>query len=287
MNRKPRFLKHRWLEKILLSIALFIFVISVLSPVAWLLISSVSSTNDLTNIPLRWLPQEFDFSRYTNLLFTPNETSNSFLAALRNSLLITLTATIVSILAAIPGAYSFSRFPGARANLLYLVLGTYMIPPIAIVLPLYAILARLHLLNTISGMVLVYCTILTPFCTWLLKTNFDAVPLEIEESAQLDGLSRWALLLRITVPLALPGLSTAAVWAVLIAWDEFFYALLFTSNVQAKTLTVTIADFAAGRAVDYGLICAAGALAALPPILIGFLLQRGLMSGLTAGSVKG
>jgi multiple sugar transport system permease protein len=286
-RRKPRFLKHRMLENFLLSIALFAFVISVLSPVAWLLISSVSSTNDLTNIPLRWLPQEFDFSRYTTLLFTPNETSNSFLAALRNSLLITLTATIVSILAAIPGAYSFSRFPGPRANLLYVVLGTYMIPPIAIVLPLYAILARVHLLNTISGMVLVYCTILTPFATWLLKTNFDAVPLEIEESAQLDGLSRWVLLLRITVPLALPGLSTAAVWAVLIAWDEFFYALLFTSNVQAKTLTVTIADFAAGRAVDYGLICAAGALAALPPILIGFLLQRGLMSGLTAGSVKG
>jgi multiple sugar transport system permease protein len=286
MNRK-KINRKKVLEKILLSIALFVFVISVLSPVAWLLISSVSSTNDLTNIPLRWLPQEFDFSRYTTLLFTPNETSASFLAALRNSLLITLTATIISILAAIPAAYSFSRFPGVRANLLYVVLGTYMIPPIAIVLPLYAILARLHLLNTISGMVLVYCTILTPFCTWLLKTNFDAVPLEIEESAQLDGLSRWALLLRITVPLALPGLSTAAVWAVLIAWDEFFYALLFTSNVQAKTLTVTIADFAAGRAVDYGLICAAGALAALPPILIGFLLQRGLMSGLTAGSVKG
>jgi multiple sugar transport system permease protein len=286
MNRKK--MNHKKiLEKTLLSIALFVFVISVLSPIAWLLISSVSSTNDLTNIPLRWLPQEFDFSRYATLLFTPNETSASFLAALRNSLLITLTATIVSILAAIPGAYSFSRFPGARTNLLYVVLGTYMIPPIAIVLPLYAILARLHLLNTISGMVLVYCTILTPFATWLLKTNFDAVPLEIEESAQLDGLSRWALLLRITVPLALPGLSTAAVWAVLIAWDEFFYALLFTSNVQAKTLTVTIADFAAGRAVDYGLICAAGALAALPPILIGFLLQRGLMSGLTAGSVKG
>jgi multiple sugar transport system permease protein len=287
MNRKKMNRRKKWLENILLAIALFVFVISVLSPIAWLLISSVSSTNDLTNIPLRWLPQEFDFSRYTTLLFTPNETSASFLAALRNSLLITLTATIISILAAIPGAYSFSRFPGARTNLLYVVLGTYMIPPIAIVLPLYAILARAHLLNTISGMVLVYCTILTPFCTWLLKTNFDAVPLEIEESAQLDGLSRWALLLRITVPLALPGLSTAAVWAVLIAWDEFFYALLFTSNVQAKTLTVTIADFAAGRAVDYGLICAAGALAALPPILIGFLLQRGLMSGLTAGSVKG
>ena len=264
-HRRPHFLRRKMLEKFLLSIALF--AVSVLSPVAWLLISSVSSTNDLTNIPLCWLPQELDFSRYTNLLFTPNETSASFLAALRNSLLITLTATVISILAAIPGTYSFSRFPGARANLLYLVLGTYMIPPVAIVLPLYAILGRLHLLNTISGMVLVYCTILTPFATWLLKTSFDAVPLEIEESAQLDGLSRWALLLRSTVPLALPGLSAAAVWAVLVAWDEFFCALLFTSNVQAKTLTVTIADFAAGRAVDYGLICAAGAFAALPPML--------------------
>jgi multiple sugar transport system permease protein len=263
-----------------------VFVVTTLAPMVWLILSSVSSTDDLTRLPLRWLPQHWDVSRYAALL-DPNGVGAEFILALRNSLLITLGATALSITVAIPAAYSFSRSKGSRGNLLYAVLATYMIPPVALVLPLYSLLARLHLLNTAFGLALVYCTILTPFSTWLLKTNFDAVPLEIEESAQLDGLSRWGVLYRMAVPLALPGLSTAVVWAILLGWDEFFYALIFTSNASAKTLPVAIADFAAGRAVDYGLICAAGALAALPPILIGFLLQRGLMSGLTAGSVKG
>lgn len=266
--------------------AVLVFVAFTLAPLAWLLISSVSTTDALTSVPLRWWPQSLDFSRYAALL-DANGAGREFLAALRNSLIVAVSATVLSMLIAVPAAYSFSRSRGPRGNLLYVVLATYMIPPVALVLPLYAMLAAVGLLNNVVGLIAVYCTILTPFTTWLLKTNFDAVPLEIEESAQLDGLSRWGVLYRITVPLALPGLSTAAVWGLLLAWDEFFYALIFTSNVSAKTLPVAIADFAAGRAVDYGLICAAGALAALPPLLIGFLLQRGLMSGLTAGSVKG
>jgi multiple sugar transport system permease protein len=281
---KPQFK----LENLFLYLGVIVFVISVLAPVVWLFISSVSSTNDLTALPLKWLPSQLDFSRYADLLSTaPGSAGSSFVLALGNSLLVALGATAISLLAAIPAAYSFSRFKGAREGLLYGVLATYMIPPVAIVLPLYSMLAGVGLLNHVLGLTLVYCTILTPFTTWLLKTNFDAVPLEIEESAQIDGLGRWGVLWRMTVPLALPGLSTATVWAILLSWDEFFYALLFTSNASAKTLPVAIADFAAGRAVNYGLICAAGVLAAVPPVLIGFLLQRGLMSGLTAGSVKG
>jgi multiple sugar transport system permease protein len=268
-------------------LALLLCVV-VLAPVVWLLISSVSSTSDLTELPLRWWPRHLDLSRYAGLLsLSPGSPGAEFLLALRNSLLVALGATTVSLLAAIPSAYSFSRLPGRRLGLLSVVLATYMLPPVALVLPLYALLARAGLLNSVSGLALVYCTVLTPFATWLLKTNFDAVPIDIEESAQLDGLGRWGVLARVTLPLALPGLSTAAVWAILLAWDEFFYALLFTSTAAAKTLPVAIADFAAGRAVDYGLICAAGVLTALPPIVIGFALQRGLLSGLTAGSVKG
>jgi multiple sugar transport system permease protein len=276
----------RVLQAILLYFGIAVFVIATLAPVAWLILSSVSSNSDLTDLPLRWLPNKLDFSRYTALL-QPGGAGAEFIAAMRNSLVITLGATFLSIMVAIPAAYSFSRSKGVRGNLLYAVLATYMIPPVALVLPLYSLLSALHLLNTTFGLTLVYCTILTPFTTWLLKTNFDAVPLEIEESAQLDGLSRWAVLYRIVIPLALPGLSTATVWAILLGWDEFFYALIFTSNANAKTLPIAIADFAAGRAVDYGLICAAGALAAVPPLIIGFLLQKGLMSGLTSGSVKG
>jgi multiple sugar transport system permease protein len=276
----------RLVSSLALYAGLLAFSAFTLAPLYWLLISSVSTTDALTSLPLRWWPQSFDFSRYAALL-DANGAGREFLAALRNSLIVACSATVISLLIAVPAAYSFSRSRGPRTQLLYLVLATYMIPPVALVLPLYALLAATGLLNNVVGLIAVYCTILTPFTTWLLKTSFDAVPLEIEESAQLDGLSRWGVLLRITVPLALPGLSTAAVWGLLLAWDEFFYALIFTSNLSAKTLPVAIADFAAGRAVDYGLICAAGALAALPPLLIGFLLQRGLMSGLTAGSVKG
>jgi multiple sugar transport system permease protein len=276
----------RGLHKGLLYGAVGVWAATVLAPVAWLLISSVSSTNDLTRIPLGWIPQQFDLSRYGALLrLEQGGFGEAFLYALRNSLSVAGVATGISLLVALPAAYSFSRF--GRTGLLYLVLATYMIPPVALVLPLYGILARLALLNSVWGLALVYCTVLAPFVTWLLKTNFDAVPVELEEAAALDGLNRWGVLLRITLPLALPALSTAVIWAVLLSWDEFFYALLFTANQNAKTLPVAIADFAAGRAVDYGLICAAGALAAIPPILIGLLLQRGLLAGLTAGSVKG
>jgi len=271
---------------VLTYLGVAMFVLLTLVPVLWLLLSSVSSNADLTNLPLKWLPSSLDFSRYADLL-SPQGSGKDFILALRNSLMVALSSTVLSLIVAIPAAYSFSRSSGRRGNLLYAVLATYMMPPVALVLPLYAILAALKLLNTPWGLILVYCTILIPFTTWLLKTNFDAVPVEIEESAMLDGLNRWGVLARMVLPLSLPGLSTAAVWAILLAWDEFFYALIFTSSAQAKTLPVSIADFAAGRAVDYGLICAAGVLAALPPLVIGFLLQKGLMSGLTAGSVKG
>ncbi|PNY79649.1 carbohydrate ABC transporter permease [Deinococcus koreensis] len=288
MRFPPHAPARRRLEGVAVHLLALLLALVILTPVVWLLISSVSSTADLTSLPLRWWPGTPDLSRYAALLsVAPGSPGAAFLLALRNSLLVALGATGLSLLVAIPAAYSFSRLPGRRAGLLYAVLATYMLPPVALVLPLYAVLARAGLLNSVYGLALVYCTILAPFATWLLKTNFDAVPLEIEESAQIDGLSRWGVLGRVTLPLALPGLSTAAVWAVLLAWDEFFYALLFTSTTSAKTLPVAIADFAAGRAVDYGLICAAGVVAALPPILIGFLLQRGLLSGLSAGAVKG
>ncbi|HEX2863424.1 MAG TPA: carbohydrate ABC transporter permease [Deinococcales bacterium] len=272
----------------LVYLAVLVLVLSILAPVAWLVISSVSSLNDLTTVPLRWIPKTLDFSRFATLFNaaenTPGET---FLFALRNSLLVAGTATLVALAVAIPAAYAFSRLKGPHGPLLWVALATYMVPPVAIVLPMYATLALLKLLNTPWALIIVYCSILTPFATWLLKTNFDTVPLEVEESALIDGLSRWGVLARITVPLALPGVTTTAIFAVLLAWDEFFYALLFTGTIAAKTLPVAIADFAAGRAADYGLICAGGLLAALPPVLIAFLLQRGLISGLAGGSVKG
>ena len=271
----------------LVYLAVAVLVVSILAPVFWLFVMSISGANDLTSIPLHWLPKDPDFSRYLRLFsLTDGSSGREFLSALRNSLAVSLIATAIALLAGIPAAYSFSRFPG-RMALLYTVIVTYMMPPVALILPLYKVFSALGLLNSIVALVIVYCTMLLPFVTWLMKSGFDAVPVEIEQAAEIDGASLLQILRHITLPVSAAAAGAAALFALLLAWDEFFYALLYTSDMRAKTLPVAIADFAAGRATDYGLISAVGLLAALPPVLIGFFLQKSLLAGLSAGSVKG
>ncbi|WP_428425985.1 carbohydrate ABC transporter permease [Pararhizobium sp.] len=266
--------------------ALLLAVI-ILAPVAWLFIMSISPAADLTARPLVWWPQTVDFSRYGILLSSvENSAGAAFVASLTNSILVAGMATIAALALAIPAAWAVSRTPSVGWSL-YMVIATYMLPPVALAVPLYFGLAHLGLLNSVFGLALVYLTILAPFTTWLMKSGFDAIPREIEAAAMMDGAGLFATLRIITLPLAAPVMATSALFAFLLAWDEFFYALLFTSDLRAKTLTVAIADLAGGRVSDYGLIATAGVLAALPPVVIGLVMQRALISGLTSGGVKG
>lgn len=277
----------RKLRRVLLYAAALLLAASILGPMLWLFLMSVSANSDLTRIPLEWLPRQWDFSRYRTLLsLTPGQPGELFLHALGNSLLVAGFATLISLLLAIPAAFSFSRYPG-RELWLFAALAIYMVPPVAFVLPLYFVLQQLGLLNTHSGLVLVYCSLILPFLTWMLKNQFDALPRDIEQAARLDGLRFWQVLMRITLPLAKPVLGASALFGWLLAWDEFFYALLFTSNLNAQTLPVTIAGFTAGRATDDGLIAAVGILASLPPLLIALWLQKSLVGGLASGGSKG
>lgn len=279
--------RRKSLQTVLLYAAVLLFATLTLAPLYWLFVMSVSDSVALTAKPLLWWPEHVDFSRYAKLLsYAEGSASERFLSALENSLKVSISATVISMVAAIPAAYSFSRYPG-RQSVLYGTVALYMLPSVAFVLPLYLILSSLGMLNQVSSLVIVYCTILLPFSTWMLKNNFDQVPLEIEQAARIDGAGLFDVIGRITLPLALPALGATALFAFLMAWDEFFYALLYTNDIRAKTLPVAIADFAAGRATDYGLIAAVGVLASLPPVLIGLLLQRTLVSGLTAGGTKG
>jgi multiple sugar transport system permease protein len=266
--------------------ALLLAVI-ILAPVVWLFIMSISPAAGLTAKPLVWWPQTMDFSRYGILLSSvENSAGAAFVASLVNSILVAGMATIAALVLAIPAAWAVSRTPSVGWSL-YMVIATYMLPPVALAVPLYFGLAHLGLLNSVFGLALVYLTILAPFTTWLMKSGFDAIPKEIEAAAMMDGAGLFATLRIITLPLAAPVMATSALFAFLLAWDEFFYALLFTSDLRAKTLTVAIADLAGGRVSDYGLIATAGVLAALPPVVIGLVMQRALISGLTSGGVKG
>ncbi len=282
-------MRRSGLQTALLYVAVGLFVLVTLLPLAWLFILSVSVPADLTVKPLALVPHRITWAAYRALLsLVPNSPGEAFLMALRNSLGASLGATAVSLVLAVPAAWAFSRYREGRVSAtLYGVLATYMTPAVALALPLYFTLSSLHLLNSVLGLIIVYCAILTPFSAWFIKASFDAVPSEIEQAAAMDGASVWETLWHVTLPLARAGVSTATLFAVLLAWDEFFFALLFTSNTNAKTLPVTIADFAAGRATDFGLVAAAGLLTAVPPLIIAFVLQKSLVAGLTAGGVKG
>ena len=281
-------MKHGPVGRIAAYTAMLLVAAFVLTPLLWLAIMSISSTNDLTTLPLRWLPQTLDLSRYGRLLsVAANSQGANFLHALRNTLTVAAGTTVLSFSLAVPAAWVFSRIPGRHGVLLYLIVGSYMLPPILFVVPMYRILSALDLLNTTTALILTDTTIVLPFATWLLKGGIDAIPADLEEAAAIDGARLWRTLVSVTLPLARPIIGTTVLLAVLIVWDEFLYALLFTSNDRAQTLTVAIANLATGRITDYGLLAAAGILAAAPPVLIGLSLQRTLVAGLTGGAVKG
>jgi multiple sugar transport system permease protein len=281
MERRPG------LQTVLVYVAAIVLAVVILAPFVWLAIMSISSAADLSSRPLHWLPQVYDFSRYVTLLSVgTNSAGAAFLASLRNSLVVAGMATIAALIVAVPAAWAVSRHRQVGWTI-YLTIGTYMLPVVALSVPLYKGLAALGLLNNVVGLAGVYLTILAPFTAWLLKSGFDAVPREIESAAMIDGARLDQILRRLTLPLAAPAVATAALFALLLAWDEFFYALLFTSDQRAKTLTVAIADLAGGRITDYGQIATAGVLAALPPVVIGIVMQRALVAGLTQGGVKG
>lgn len=273
--------------RIFIHVVALLVALVILAPLAWLFIMSVSSNADLSAKPLHWWPDTLDFSRYVTLFSrAENSVGEAFMASLGNSVKVAGMATLAALSVGIPAGWAASRHPQIGWTLGGII-ATYMLPPVALSVPLYLLLAKFGLLNNVFGLALVYLSILAPFVTWLLKAGFDPIPRELEQAAAIDG-ARLDQMLRIVIlPLALPVIATALIFAFLLAWDEFFYALLFTSNQDAKTLTVAIADLAGGRVSDYGLIATAGVIASLPPVAIGILMQRALISGLTNGGVKG
>lgn len=273
------------------TIAIYLAAITVaivtLAPLLWLFIMSIASAKDLMTVPLKFIPEQFDFSRYAILLGLEGDLSpNPFLHALRNSIIAATGATAIALVCAIPASYAFSR-RNAPQLLLFVMLATFMMPPVTYILPLYTMFSDFGMLNNPVTLIAVYCTMLLPFATWLLKSNLDVLPVEVEHAATVEGAGTVRIIWSIVLPMAKPALIAAAMLSFLLAWDEFFYSLLFNSDLRGKTLPVAIADFAAGRVTDYGVIAAIGILASIPPTLIAVFFQKHLVHGLAAGGVKG
>jgi len=263
------------------AVAVGIFM---LAPFLWMILASLHTQNDLLSIPLHWWPEHFYPDRYIALFTDPSDAE--FRNGMVNSLIVAVSVVAIAMVVGIFGAYAFARmrFKGRRIVLMTFLF-TYMLPQIALVIPVYLILSSIGLLDNVIGLIIVDCALVVPFVLWILSNYFLTIPLELEESAWIDGASRIGGLFRIVLPSARPGIFAACMFAFLLAWDEFMYALALTSN-YAKTIPVAVADFSAQHSTDFGLVAAGGVLAALPPVILAVVFQRNVVSGLVAGSVK-
>jgi multiple sugar transport system permease protein len=265
---------------------LFIYV-----PVAWLVISSISTRSELLSTPIHWIPHQPTLQNYINILFPAQGTSEvakTFRITLMNSLIVASSVTIIALVVGSLAAYALIRlrFPFQRA-LLIGILGTRMIPEISLVIPLYLFATRVGLFNSPGILIITYLSFALPFAIWLMAAFFDTIPLELEDAARIDGASRLGILWQIILPISAPGLVSTGLFVFLTAWDEFFFALILTSTVAAKTVPVAIAEFTGRYVVDVGGMMTGGVLAAIPPVLLSLVFQRYIVSGLTAGAVKG
>jgi multiple sugar transport system permease protein len=277
------------------SLVLFALTIPLIAfiyfPILWLVTASISTRAELLAVPTHWIPQHPTFKNYLDIFLpgaSSSEVSRTLTITLMNSFKVASAVTVICLVVGALAAYALVRI-SFRFNrtLLLGILGTRMIPEVSLVIPLFILASRVQLLNTPYVLVITYLSFALPFAIWLMAAFFQTIPVELEEAARLDGCSRLAILFRIVMPISAPGLVTTALFVFLMAWDEFFYALIFTSTLAAKTAPVAIAEFVGRYVTDINAMMAGGVLAAIPPVLLALLFQRYIVRGLTAGAVKG
>jgi multiple sugar transport system permease protein len=266
-----------------------IVTIFTLAPFCWLLITSISFQKDLTEVPLKLIPSSITFERFTGIFISTaqSDISYAFKIAMLNSTIIALSVTIASLIIGSLSAYAFARLRFVfRNKLMLLMLFTYMIPPVVFVIPLYLLLDKIHMLNSKTTLILLYLSFIIPFIIWVMQSYFASVSKSFEDAAAIDGCNRFQTFWHVFLPIARPGMIATGILAFLMAWDEFFLALIFTSTLNAKTISVAIAEFNGKHSVDYGMISAGGIIACLPPVIIAFIFQKYIVMGMTAGGVK-
>lgn len=271
----------------------FLLLFAVLAPFAWMVISSISPPSELASTPPHWFPENPTFDRYSALIFGAGEgrslpiAADRFVKALTSSLIISCAVTVICIIAGSGAAYALVRLPvPGKQNFLLGMLAAQMMPVVVIIIPLYLVMQTLNWMDTWHGMILLYSGFMLPTVIWIMHGYFQTLPEELEEAAMIDGCNRWEALLRVVLPISGPGLVAVAAFAFLYTWNEFFMALIFTAS-RTKTITVIVTEFSTQAGIDYGLMMTGGVIGSIPPLIIALLLQRYIVAGLTAGSVKG
>lgn len=257
------------------------FVLFVLVPLYWVFVTSIKPSDDYLAIPPVWFPEEPTIVHYTAALFAYHG-----LTGLINSLVISISATILSCLVGTLMAYSLARFNTGGPHLSFWVLSQRFLPPIAIILPLFLNYRLIGLQDTHVGLILAYTVFTLPVSVWMMFAYFRQMPRSLEEAALVDGCTRWTAFWRVAVPLAVPGIVAAAVFTFIACWTEFFFAIVLTSR-DAFTLPTVFRAFLSFQGAQYGEASALAIVSLVPSIILGVLVQKHLVRGLTLGALRG
>lgn len=272
----------------ILSIIKYAVIVSLLIlllfPVVWMAISSVQPSSKLMNLPPEFLPSNPTLDNYIKII-----SNTKYMRYFENSFITAGGTVLLCLCIAIPAGYAFSRYRFPMKNtVMTFIMSVQMFPIVVILISLYTFYMRWNLLNTYRGLILIDTAFALPLAINLMKSFFDTLPKSLDESATIDGAGRLRTLWSILMPLVLPGLLAVGIYTFLNAWDDFLMALTIMQDTNMKTLTVGLAQSFLGEyAYDYGALMAFSLCGSLPVVLIFVFLQRYMISGLTAGAVKG
>jgi len=265
--------------KFILTTILILIIIATLFPLVWMATSSVKTESEIYSDPPTWIPENFTFKHYNELF-----TRFHFNQLTMNSIIISLSVTAISTILGSMAAYGFSRY-GFRGSSIILgfILLSRMITPTALVVPLYVLMRLLGLDNTVFSIIIGITVSNLPFVVWIIKPFFDGLPKEIEEAAELDGLSPIGVFWKIALRLASPGVFTAILFSFIAGWVDFLFGISFSTTVQSMPLTAGLMQMQTGYEIYWGPLMAGGLYLTLPTFLLAFALQKYLIRGLRVG----
>ncbi|GEL72970.1 MULTISPECIES: sugar ABC transporter permease [Myxococcus] len=282
MNRPSR------LKMAAIHAGLTLLCMATLYPVLWVVKMALSPTDGLA-LTANPFPETVTLEHFRQVLSGTDAAGRwVFGRQLLASIVVAGATTLVGLTLAVSAAYALSRFrfPGKEGGMQALLV-TQMFPATLMMVPIYSILQKLHLLDSLTGLVLVYATTALPFCIWNLKGYFDTLPRELEEAAVMDGASTFQVFVRVVLPLARPALAVTALFSFMTAWNEFILAATLLNDPSRFTLPVALQRFVGEHKVEWGKFAAGALIVSAPVMALFFALQKHLVGGLTAGGVKG
>jgi len=279
-------------SRIVLGATLVAVALWLIAPFAWLFATSISYQKNLLARPFPLVPPEVTFDNYRMILglvrFHAEGQAARILASMWNSLVVGLVVTAVNLVVGTTAGYAYARFRfPLKTFSLFALLFTRMLPTIVLVPAFFLVFRALGLQNTLTGLVIAYCSFTLPFTVWIMKAYFETIPADLDKSALVDGCNRFQAYCRVVLPVSGPGLVAGGAFTFMLCWNEFVVAQILNTRPGTTTLPPVIAGMNGQINIDYSVIAASGFLGALPAVILVLVFQKYMVQGLTAGSVKG